>query len=76
MSNMKNQSAEQISNKISSYLEDCYFDVQGVFPGKIGLNESQVIRLVTKISVGLVTVWWSSLELKTILKSYKTIKGG
>jgi hypothetical protein len=76
MSDMKEQNADQLSNKISSYLEDCYFDVQGVFPGKIGLNESQIIRLVTKISVGLVTVWWSSLELKTLMKSYKSIKGG
>jgi hypothetical protein len=76
MSNMKKETTEQYSNKISSYLEDCYFDVQGVFPGKLGINETQVIRLVTKISVGLVTVWWSSLELKTILKSYKSVQGG
>lgn len=71
----KQSSFENIHNNISSYLEDCYFDVQSAIPGKLPINESQMIRLVTKISVGLVTVWWSSLELKTLIKSYKLSKG-
>jgi len=75
MQNSQKSSFENIHNNISSYLKDCYFDVQGAIPGKLPFNESQMIRLVTKISVGLVTVWWSSLELKTLIKTYKLSKG-
>lgn len=72
------QSKEHLENhfqaKIESFLSDSYFDVQSMGPTKLGLNEAQIVRLVTKISVGLVTVWWSSLELKTLLKTYKLSK--
>jgi hypothetical protein len=75
MKQSKEHFEKHFQNKIESFLSDSYFDVQSMSATKLGLNETQIIRLVTKISVGLVTVWWSSLELKTLLKTYKLSKG-
>ena len=68
MKQSKEHLEKDFQAKIESFLSDSYFDVQSMGPTKLGLNEAQIVRLVTKISVGLVTVWWSSLELKTLLK--------
>lgn len=62
-----------LEQKISSYLEDVHFDVQGFDPANI--TESQVARLLTKVAVGSVTVLWSILELKNLVKFRKTVKG-
>jgi hypothetical protein len=75
MKQSKEHFEKDFQNKIESFLSDSYFDVQSMGATKLGLNETQIVRLVTKISVGLVTVWWSSLELKTLLKTYKLSKG-
>jgi hypothetical protein len=75
MKQSKEHFEKDFQNKIESFLSDSYFDVQSMSATKLGLNETQIVRLVTKISVGLVTVWWSSLELKTLLKTYKLSKG-
>jgi hypothetical protein len=66
--------ASLLEDKINNFFEESYFDVQGM-TNKISFNETQLVRLMTKISVGLVTVWWSSLELKTLLKTYQLSKG-
>jgi hypothetical protein len=63
-----------LEDKINNFFEESYFDVQGMTT-KVSFNETQLVRLMTKISVGLVTVWWSSLELKTLLKTYRLSKG-
>jgi hypothetical protein len=74
MQTSKQKLEKEFHSKIESFLSDSYFDIQSMGPTKLGLNEAQIVRLVTKISVGLVTVWWSSLELKTLLKTYKLSK--
>jgi hypothetical protein len=74
MQTSKQKLEKEFYSKIESFLSDSYFDIQSMGPTKLGLNEAQIVRLVTKISVGLVTVWWSSLELKTLLKTYKLSK--
>ena len=66
--------ASLLEDKINNFLQESYFDVQGMTT-KVSFNETQLVRLMTKISVGLVTVWWSSLELKTLLKTYRLSKG-
>lgn len=71
MNQNKQQKILNLESKIAEYFEDTYFDFQSMTAGKVSINESQIIRLVTKISVGLVTVWWSSMELKSVLKSIK-----
>ena len=64
---------KNLEQKISSSLDDMYFDVQGFDPTNIA--ESQIARLLTKVAVGSVTVIWSIMELKNLLKFRKTLKG-
>ena len=63
-----------LEDKINTFFEESYFDVH-TMGSKLSFTETQLVKLMTKISVGLVTVWFSSIELKTLLKSYKTTKG-
>lgn len=74
MNQIKTQKITEVENKINNYFEDCYFDVIGMTPNKSILNETQLVKLVTKITVGLATVWLSSIELKTLLKSIKSTR--
>jgi len=74
MNQIKSQKVQNIENKVKDYFEDSYFDVIGMTPGKAAFTETQLVKLVTKITVGMVTVWWSSLELKTLLKSIKSTR--
>ena len=64
---------KDLENKINSSLDNMYFDVQGFDPTNIA--ESQVARLLTKVAVGSVTVLWSLMELKSLVKLRKTLKG-
>jgi|694.fasta_scaffold05564_13 hypothetical protein len=63
-----------LHDKINTFFEESYFDVHSIGT-KLSFTETQLVKLMTKISVGLVTVWVSSIELKTLLKSYKFTKG-
>lgn len=74
MSTVKQDKINNFQSKLNDFFEESYFDVQGMTT-KMTFNETQLVRLMTKISVGVVTVWWSSLELKTLLKSYRLSKG-
>lgn len=62
-----------LQKKISSLYDNAYFDVQGFDPTSI--TESQIARLLTKIAVGSVTVLWSFVELKNLVKLKRTLKG-
>jgi hypothetical protein len=64
---------KNLEQKINSSLNNVYFDVQGFDPTNIA--ESQIARLLTKVAVGSVTVIWSIMELKNLLKFRKTLKG-
>lgn len=69
----KSKSIEDIKANIEDKLNNVYFDVQGLNISKI--TEHNVARLITKVAVGAVTVWWSLLELKGIYNARKTLKG-
>jgi hypothetical protein len=53
-------------------LDEYYFDIQSFGPSKTPIDESQLIKLVTKLSVGVATVWWTAIELKDYIKLRKT----
>lgn len=58
---------QQLQSKIDKYLEETYFDVQGMFPGNVPLDEAYLARVLTKLAIGTATVWWSVLEVKDFL---------
>ena len=64
---------KNLEQKINSSLDNMYFDVQVFDPTNIA--ESQVARLLTKVAVGSVTVLWSLMELKNLVKFRRTLKG-
>jgi hypothetical protein len=59
-----------LSTKISNSLEDYYFDVQSM-GSPSAIDESQLVKLVTKLAVGAATVWWTAIELKDYIKLRK-----
>ena len=59
-------------DNITKFLSDSYFDVQGFSPS---LDQSHVIRLLTKMTVGATTAFWSFMELKDYLRLHKKYKG-
>jgi hypothetical protein len=62
-----------LQNKINASLDNVYFDVQGFDATNIA--ETQIARLLTKVAVGSVTVLWSILELKSLIKFKRVPKG-
>lgn len=68
-----NETKTKLNNKINYFLENSYFDIQGLGPTSI--TENQIARLLTKVAVGSVTVLWSILELKNLIKFRKDLKG-
>lgn len=72
-SNKQSISKEEFAERIESKLNNIYFDVQGINVSKI--TEHHVARLITKVAVGAVTVWWSLLELRSIYNTKKALKG-
>ncbi|MDA0763726.1 MAG: hypothetical protein O3A39_04755 [Proteobacteria bacterium] len=69
---MKNTKTK-LSDKVNYFLENSYFDIQGLDPTSI--TENQIARLLTKVTVGSVTVLWSILELRNLIKFRKDLKG-
>lgn len=74
MNKINSERITSLENKVNNYFQDSYFDFQTMNPGKLSINETQIVRLVTKITVGLATVWLSSMELKSVLKTIKTAR--
>jgi hypothetical protein len=66
-------SKEQLEQRINNKLNMTYFDVQGINFSKA--TENHVARLITKVVVGAVTIWWSFLELRSIYNAKRTTKG-
>jgi len=76
--NIKRQEKKQkLQSKINSFLEDSYFDIQGLSPGSLGstMDEQYLARVLTKLAIGSATVWWSILEVKDFLVLRKKSKG-
>jgi len=68
-----NALSSQNDRKSQVCLENVYFDIAGIDVSKI--SEYHVARLLTKIAVGAVTVWWSLLELRNIYNIRKAVGG-
>lgn len=67
---------EKIRAKVSDFLEDSYFDVQGLTPGTASsIDEQYLARVLTKLAIGSATVWWSILEVKDFIVLRKLTKG-
>lgn len=62
---------EQLSDKISSFTDEYYFDIHSMSSSSLPLDESHLIKLVTKLAVSAATVWWTALEIKDYLKLKK-----
>jgi hypothetical protein len=73
----RQQKKQQLRLKINSFLEDSYFDIQGLSPGSLGstMDEQYLARVLTKMAIGSATVWWSILEVKDFLVLRKKSKG-
>lgn len=73
----RQQKKQAFQLKVNSFLEDSYFDVQGLSPGSLGsnLDEQYLARVLTKLAIGSATVWWSLLEVKDFLILRKKSKG-
>lgn len=69
----KSAEIDAIKTKIENKLNSIYFDVQGLNVSKI--TEHHIARLITKVAVGAVTVWWSLLELRSVYNTRKTPRG-
>lgn len=69
----KSAEIDAIKAKIENKLNSIYFDVQGLNVSKI--TEHHIARLITKVAVGAVTVWWSLLELRSVYNTRKTPRG-
>lgn len=64
------QKRNNLSTKINNSLEEYYFDIQSM-GSPSALDESQLVKLVTKLVVGAATVWWTAVELKDYIKLRK-----
>jgi len=62
-----------LSTTLENKLKNVYFDVQGINFAKI--TEHHIARLITKVAVGAVTIWWSLVELRSIYNNRKLPKG-
>jgi hypothetical protein len=73
----RQQKKQQLRLKINSFLEDSYFDIQGLSPGSLSstMDEQYLARVLTKMAIGSATVWWSILEVKDFLVLRKKSKG-
>jgi hypothetical protein len=63
----KSQKKQILSEKIASSLDGYYFDIQSI-SSSTPIDESQLIKLVTKFTVAAATVWWTALEIKDHIK--------
>ena len=66
----KTQKKQNLSNKINQSLDGYYFDIQSI-SSSTPIDESQLVKLVSKFAVGVATVWWTAIELKDYIKLKK-----
>lgn len=55
---------QHIQDKVNQFLEESYFDVQGMSSSFSTLDEAYLARVLTKLAIGSATVWWSIMEVK------------
>lgn len=63
----KKHKQQVLSNKINSSFDGYYFDIQSI-SSSTPIDESQLVKLVTKFAVGVATVWWTAIEIKDYVK--------
>lgn len=61
---------QHLADKINNSLDGYYFDVQSLGAPSV-LDESHLAKLLTKLAVGVATVWWTAVELKDYVKLRK-----
>ena len=66
----KAQKKQNLSNKINQSLDGYYFDVQSI-SSSVPIDETQLVKLVTKFAVSAATVWWTAIEIKDYIKLKK-----
>jgi len=69
----KSISKDELSAIVKSKLDNVYFEKQGINISKI--TEHHIAKLITKVAVGAVTIWWSLIELRSIYNERKFSKG-
>jgi len=73
----KDDKKVDIENKLKTFFEDNYLDVQGLSPNINALDEAYLARVLTKLAISAATIWWSVLEIKdfVILRRKSKING-
>jgi hypothetical protein len=64
----------EFKNKCNEFLDNSFLDVHGVNPSMSAFDQSHVVRLLTRMSVGAATAFWSFLELKDYWTIRKSIR--
>jgi hypothetical protein len=68
---MKNADKKQaLVDKINTISDEYYFDIHSM-SSVSALDESHLIKLVSKLAVGVATVWWTAIELKDYINLKK-----
>lgn len=63
-SSQRSSRHQHIHDQVNQFLEESYFDVQGMTGNFATLDEAYLARVLTKLAIGSATVWWSILEVK------------
>lgn len=63
----KHERKLKFEKSVNKFLEETYFDVQGISTGFGTLDEAYLARVLTKLAIGSATVWWSILEVKDFI---------
>lgn len=64
-------STEQ-KEKIDTFLDEIFFDVQGAPTGKVFADE-YLIRMITKFLVSICTAWWSFTEVLEYIDTRRSL---
>jgi hypothetical protein len=68
---MKNAAKKQaLIDRINSISDEYYFDIHSI-SSVSSLDESQLLKLVSKLAVGVATVWWTAIEIKDYINLKK-----
>lgn len=69
-----NTRKQELNNKLQSFFQDTYFDVQGFGTSFGTLDEAYLARVLTKLAVSSATIWWSVLEIKDFINLHRKSK--
>lgn len=61
---------QALVDKINTISDEYYFDIHSI-SSVSALDESHLIKLVSKLAVGVATVWWTAIEIKDYINLKK-----